>query len=584
VRLIVAIVLLAVSSIALSIGIAQRTVFDAPDTITLGITTETGTPATIIHGTELQKYPGRYTLTVEGGSGVEQNSTDQIFVAYGRTVDVMAWLSPARHTTLRIDQVGMEMLALPRAGEPYLPDPVGSDLWLAEYTGTGSLSVSVAAPETVTILIMSDGQLPAPPRVSVSWPVVNEAPWILALLIVGILTMVAGFLSLIIAWAHWRKTRGPRRLKTRRPRTRAPRVPRVKRPSSLRPRGRRLAQFVAIPVVGLLGLGACAPNAPSPTPVGQESQSQVAQSEVAAPYPVVTEVQFSKIMSRVADQIQRADEELSPNTLAPRVEEPTLSARRAAYVIKRADPESVAILPIPASPIRLVLPQQTTTWPRTVFGIIQDEADLNSPSLAVVLKQNDPRSQYELSYAVALNQQVQLPNVPGASVGSPKLSADSKLTKITPNEVVTFYADVLRRGTASPYAGEFALANDPLFQQAGPGAEALRQESFGEAVTVTWESRPGDTELVVLASADAGAIVMGTIREIEFITPVQSGAAVNSSIAIRALTSLSQSTRGFEVESQIQILWYVPKVGSNEPIRVLGFTHSLVGAKEVERE
>ena len=105
-RLIVAIVLLAVSTVTLSIGIAQRTVFDAPETIDLSISTETTAPATIIHGTELLKYPGRQTITVTGGTsgrvpsedgqGFINRSTDSVFVAYGRTVDVMAWLSPVR--------------------------------------------------------------------------------------------------------------------------------------------------------------------------------------------------------------------------------------------------------------------------------------------------------------------------------------------------------------------------------------------------------------------------------------------------------------------------------------------------------
>jgi hypothetical protein len=289
-------------------------------------------------------------------------------------------------------------------------------------------------------------------------------------------------------------------------------------------------------------------------------------------------------MSRVADQTQLADEELSVNTLGARVEEPTLTARRAAYVIQRADSESGAVVPIPSSPIRLVVPQQTTTWPRSVFGIIQDEADLESPSLGVVLKQVDPRSAYELTYAVVLNPQVQLPDLPSASLGAPKLSAESKLTRISPREVIEHYADVLRNGPSSPHSREFALANDPLYAQAGPDAEALRQESFGETVQVTWESTPGESEVVAFSTADSGAIVMGTIIERELVEPVQSGAAVNSSLAVRALTSLSQSTEGFDVQSQLQILWYVPPVGSQDAIRVLGFTYSLIGAKEVGSE
>lgn len=591
-RLIVAIVLLAVSTVTLSIGIAQRTVFDAPETIDLSISTETTAPATIIHGTELLKYPGRQTITVTGGTsgrvpsedgqGFINRSTDSVFVAYGRTVDVMAWLSPVRHTSLRLDELGLALTALPRGGDLYLPDPSGSDLWFAEYSESGSVSVSIAAPEDVSVLIMSDGQLPAPQDISLSWPVINEAPWILALIVVGLLTMLAGFIALIMSWVHWRATKGPRRRKTQRPKRRSARAyrsARARRPAAVRPSGRRAAGFVALPIAIALGLGACSTPAPEPeTEVAAEPATPT-----IAPYPAVTELQFSRIMSRVAAQIQAADEELSVNTLGVRVEEPTLSARRSAYIIQRADPDSATVVPIPASPIRLVVPQQTTTWPRSVFGIIQDEADLASPSLGVVLKQQDARSQYELSYAIVLNPQVQLPDLPSATMGAPKLAADSKLTRIQPLELIEHYADVLRRGQESQFASEFALANDPLFAQAGPDAQALRQESFGETVQVTWERTPGDSEVVAFSTADSGAIVMGTIIERELVEPVQSGAAVNSSVAVRALTSLSQSTRGFDVESQLQILWYVPPVGSEDAIRVLGFTYSLIGAKEVDR-
>lgn len=591
-RLIVAIVLLAVSTVSLSLGIAQRTVFDAPDTVDLALTVNARAPATIIHGSDLLAFPGRQTITVEGGTralapredgdGFETRSTDRVFVAYGRTIDVMAWLSPGRHTLVGVDAVNNTMTALPRSGELYLPDPSGSDLWFQEFSETGSVSISIAAPEDVSVLIMSDGVLPAPQKISISWPVTNEAPWILALIVVGLVTMVAGFIALILAWINWRRTKGPRRTKTRRPKARAPKAPRVKRPSSVRPRGRRAARFVALPLAGVMALGACSPGAPAPAPT--EETTTPVNTQAIAPYPAVTELQFSRIMSRVAEQIRLADEELSVNTLGVRVEEPTLAARRAAYIIQRADPASGAVVPIPASPIRLVVPQQTTTWPRSVFGIIQDEEDLESPSLGVVLKQLDPRSPYELTYAIVLNPQVQLPDVPSASLGAPKLSAESKLTRTPPREVIERYADVLRQGPESAFASEFALVNDPLYAQAGPDAQALRQESFGETVQVTWESTPGESEVVAFSTADSGAIVMGTIIERELVIPVQSGAAVNSSIAVRALTALSQSTEGFDVESQLQILWYVPPVGSQEAIRVLGFTYSLIGAKEVSNE
>lgn len=594
-RVIVAIVLFSISIVSLGFGIAERTLFAEPVTIDRPLVTNNTAPATVIHGKDLAAYAGRATITIEGGvsgrvpaasgEGLEVRSSDQVFVAYARTIDVMAWLSPGRHTQLRFDPVGDRFYALPRVGvDSTFPDPRGSDLWFQEYSEDGELSVALSVPEDVSVLIMSDGVLPAPQNITVSWPLISETLWSLALIIVGIASMIAGFVVVFINFAMWRKHRGPRRKLTKRPRPPRGSYRRPPQKTSLKPRGRRAVRFSAIPLVGLIFVSgtACAQGAPSGTTADPPSSS--AQPVAAAPYPSVTELQFSRIMSRISQQIQSADEELAVNILNERVGEPTLAARRAAYIIKRADGESGTLVPILASPIRLVLPQQTETWPRSVFGIIQDEQDLESPSVGVVLRQENPRARYSLSYAIVLAPQVQIPDLPSANVGSAKLSRDSKLTKFSPLEVLANYSDVINRGTESPFAGDFTLATDRLFIQLGPDAQALRQESFGEAVSVEWMTTPTDNEVVAFATADGGALVMGTLQEIETVTPVQSGASVNASIAVRALTALSSSSRGFNVISEVQILWYVPPVGSDEGIRVLGFTYSLVAAREVDGE
>ena len=602
VRFVVALILLALSTASLSVGIAQRTVFDEPDTIVRTVEPGTQAPATIIAGSELMAFPGRQTLTVTGGvsarvpdasgTGFERVESSSVFVAYGRTVDVLAWLSPGRHTKISYDAVADTFQPLPRSGELYLPDPRGSDLWFQEFSAAESVTFSLAARDDVTVLIMTDGLLPAPPMISIAWPRATEAPWILALLVVGVLSMVAGLVTLALAWVGWQKSQRPKRNKTRRmkrprrPSRRATRratrlAKQSVRSTSVKKHGRRAARLLALPLAGivLVGAGGCAAE----TPVANE-QSQESAPEVQAPYPAVTEQQFATIMSRIGAQILAGDEELSVNTLGVRVADPTLSARRAAYVVARADAESAAISPIPASPIRLVVPQQTQTWPRSVFGIIQDEQDVESPSLGVVIRQENPRSPYLLTYAVVLNPQVQLPDLPSASIGAPKLSADSKLTAIAPSELLLHYADVVNNGADSPFAGEFALASDALYGQVGPDALALRQESFGDAVSVRWTTSVTDREIVAFSTADGGAIVLGTLQQTERVAPEQSGATVNSSIGIRALTSLSQSALGFDVDSHVQVLWYVPPVGSEEGIRVLGYTYSLIGAREVSNE
>jgi hypothetical protein len=216
VRVIVAIVLLSISVVSLAFGIADRTLFSEPETIDRAVTTTNMAPATVIHGTDLAAYPGRVTVAVEAGELV---SDSQVFIAYARTVDVMAWLSPGRHTQLRFDALSDSFIALPRVGaELTLPNPSGSDLWFQEYSGLGELSVSLSVPEDVSVLIMSEGTLPAPQTITVSWPLITDTLWSLALIVIGIGSMIAGFVMVFINYALWRKNRGPRRKLTKRPR------------------------------------------------------------------------------------------------------------------------------------------------------------------------------------------------------------------------------------------------------------------------------------------------------------------------------------------------------------------------------
>ena len=99
-RVIVAIVLLSVSVLTLGLGIAQRTALGDNSLIDRPVVTNTTAPATIIHGADLDAYPGRVTLSVGGSVSSRVGSDDEVasvtpervFIAYGRTVDVMAWL------------------------------------------------------------------------------------------------------------------------------------------------------------------------------------------------------------------------------------------------------------------------------------------------------------------------------------------------------------------------------------------------------------------------------------------------------------------------------------------------------------
>ena len=64
-------------------------------------------------------------------------------------------------------------------------------------------------------------------------------------------------------------------------------------------------------------------------------------------------------------------------------------------------------------------------------------------------------------------------------------------------------------------------------------------------------------------------------------TPIEAGAAVNPSGRVKALTGLAISTKGVTATYDAQLLFYVPPVGSEDKIVLLGYSYGLVKASEV---
>jgi len=91
-------------------------------------------------------------------------------------------------------------------------------------------------------------------------------------------------------------------------------------------------------------------------------------------------------------------------------------------------------------------------------------------------------------------------------------------------------------------------------------------------------------QIVALSTRENGALVFGVITETEEVRPVESGANINATPAVRALTGQPQSPDGFRAEYAIHVVWYVPPIGSDEKIRVVGYSYALVDAEELEPE
>jgi hypothetical protein len=287
-----------------------------------------------------------------------------------------------------------------------------------------------------------------------------------------------------------------------------------------------------------------------------------------------------------------ADASANADLAATRLDGPALELRKANYAARAVDGAIAALPPIPGEPVTLTLPQQTgDSWPRTVLTVVQppapepptDPAATPEPApapVALVLIQPDPRSQYKVHYSIPLLTEAELPVAP-ASVGAAPLPEDSKLLALTPAEVGPAYADVLQNGEASASFPLFDTANDKLLAQLGKAYKDERVAAL-QTASLTFAQAPGGGQTVALATNDTGALVAVNMDEIETITPTEAGAAVNAEGQVKALSGVSQSTKGLTATYGMQLLFYVPPVSeSDQKIVLLGYAQGLTGASEV---
>jgi len=95
VRFALAIVAFIAAAVMIGFGIAQRTVFLEPDRVSLSAEIEGDAAYTVIEPEALGAHPGKQTITVSG--------TDAVFVSYGRSSDVSAWIGDAPYVAVGYD-------------------------------------------------------------------------------------------------------------------------------------------------------------------------------------------------------------------------------------------------------------------------------------------------------------------------------------------------------------------------------------------------------------------------------------------------------------------------------------------------
>ncbi|MFD3445756.1 hypothetical protein ACFDTO_14255 [Microbacteriaceae bacterium 4G12] len=628
-RFVSAIVAFVVAAVLIGLGIAQQTIFAAPDSLTARATVSGEPRFAVVDGKTLNSNPGLQTMRVEGSGTV--------FAAYARTEDVEAWLGDTPYARLSFSAETRELssrlvepeesaTATPAPGETAAatdaptaeatpdaaatepaepaaeqaaPNPAGSDLWLSERTGEGSLRMDTRLPDSVSVLLASDGTAPAPTEVSLTWPVENRTPWVGPLIVGGIVFAVLGLVLYVLGLNHLRKTRGPRRKggDGELPRGRSGRAGRTASPveaGAAKPRrsvGRSMTAAVPVILVpGLLLTGCSAESwpeflggAPAPTtaPSPQSTLEEAIENE-DAPNPVVSERQLDVIMTRISETSTQADAAMDESLLRSRFSGPAMEQRLANYRIRAKKADEPVPVAIPADSTILALPQATDTWPRTVYTIVQNDAVEGAPTQALFLVQETPRDNYTVRYATNIVTSEPLPEVAPAGIGAARLEPDVKLLTMQPADVATAYADILAKGDASEFAEAFQKEGDTVRDQFGPAVQDKAKADLGPTGTIEFTKLAGGAEPIALATIDAGAIVAVNINEVEVTKPTDPRASLKvNGGATAALLGLAETTKGVQSVYDDQALFYVPPVNSGQKIVLLGFEQQLVSAKEL---
>ncbi|WP_314647275.1 glycosyl transferase [uncultured Microbacterium sp.] len=232
-RFVWAVVAFVLAAVLIGAGIAQRTVFLGPSSVTEKVQVEEPAPYVMIDGDVLRAHPGAQKLLIDGEG--------EIFAAYGRAADIEAWLGGAEYNRVGVDDQGdfevehvaaTDDAAADDASTDDAPaddaaaddaaadgastdagrNPAGSDLWLESFTDTDELEVkNMQLPDGVSVLVSYDGSKDAPDQIVASWPIDNSTPWAGPLLVTGGAALLAGLVLYILAIRHQRRGRGPRR-------------------------------------------------------------------------------------------------------------------------------------------------------------------------------------------------------------------------------------------------------------------------------------------------------------------------------------------------------------------------------------
>lgn len=609
-RFLLAVVSFCLAFLCAAVGVGQRTLWLGPNSHQEQFPVEASEKYTLVDAAVLGYLPGGQTLIARGEG--------DLFAAYGRTSDMVAWLADTSYNHVVIDKVDGEKKIVstvvdavvvpeeeaepteevpaeeaPAEGETQdVPgrNPAGSDLWIAEFVDTDSLIQTFNLPSDMSVLISADGTKPAPADISAKWTLDNTTPMAGPLMVAGGIFALIGVVLYILGIRHMRRKRGPRRRGL-------PPLP-VTEPLSLAeieeaegkgvisstPKKTERRALVALPLflVSALVLSGCSPDVwpqagdqtptPTPTPTVIAPEGQKA--------PVLLESQATRVLTEISEATAAADSSLDAAVAGERLSGPVLEARSVNYTLRAAIAEYAAPSAVPAN-WTILLPQAADTWPRSFLAIYKDDADTTIPPVIMMATQATPWDNYKLTYAGQMEAAAVVPALAPANIGATLVNPDNQFLLVPPQDLAAMYVDIIENGENSEYAEIYDLAGDQfrgqLLTKRQESLDAFNQTAAGTG-EMTFASEPGAEAPVALATLDSGAIVAITVNDTESPRSINTDAVIRigENPVLTTLTGVTEAATGFKTTYGNQLFFYVPAQGSTEQIRLLGYSSSIL--------
>jgi hypothetical protein len=605
------------ATVLIGAGIAQRTIFMGPSEQRMELTVDEPTPYVLVDADVLRAHDGLQTLLVRGKG--------DIFVAYGRTDDMKAWLSDTAYDRVTLSKSGKPKTAhvdaeqAPAAGgETSGRSPVGSDLWLDSFADHDSLVAELQLTPGNSVLVARDGVEPAPSDLLVTWGLDTRTPWAGPLMAAGALVLLVGLILYVLAIRFQRRGRGPRRkgpgpLPETQPITMPERdeieggsgsVPhhdgesapstdgdadagRAQRTASAR---RRIT--LALPALALTAVLATGCSADSWPQFGASTPTPTPTPTVVTPDnqkpPVVTQKQGQRIVSEIAKTLAKADGDLDADLAGTRSTGPALAARKTEYILRGKIADRKDALVSPLAKVKILLPEATNGWPRTVLVLTTAEKDDTKPPVLLTMTQQDPWSNYRVSEAADMPASGEFPDVAPAWLGTTRVPAESAFLSLPPAQLADAFADFVDKGDKSAFAGRFDPAADKLAQSVRDSravvVKGLADKGAAKTTKAAFDMVAGDSEPLSMATLDSGAVVAVSVDDLETITPANADVTIRfgDNAEAKALTGATESTKGVKTTWGIQLFFSVPAQGSNEQIRLLGFHQDILNVEVIK--